>query len=396
MPRNPAIYPDDFVTSRSLGSIKTTLTIESAVSSIEIQARDTALRQAHTRRIAGQNEIANQNKLLRIASRLMPLNQVGTVVASSPILGKTAYFGGGRQESKATNYITTFLFSNEIFKESDLTLSSPRLYVGTVGNNESGKICGGQSTVTGTFYDAIDKITFNNGAGKLQKIAAVLSQGLLGAVGGMGDKVKGILVGGVAGNGKLTRDAHVYTHAIDEIRVIANQLTTARFAPHNGLSSKTAGYVWLGSEKFYNGAVVRVIDKTIYDSNLVATPISTTATQSQVVHASFSNPRRGHIAGGFVNAQGALSNSITGFTFSGETSAILSATLDQPRVCVDGTGSSVAGYTVGGSTATAASTKTVQKYDYATDINRVIDAQLTIPLADQGAIADYGPGFSYN
>jgi hypothetical protein len=91
-----------------------------------------------------------------------------------------------------------------------------------------------------------------------------------------------------------------------------------------------------------------------------------------------------------------LSNSITGFTFSGETSAVLSATLDQPRVCLDGTGSSAAGYIVGGSTAAAASTKTVQKYDYATDVNRVIDAQLTIPLADQGAIADYGPGFSYN
>lgn len=395
MARNSLIYPEDFPLVARLGvaamtASQTAVTLESAVSSIEVQARDTALRQAHTRRISGQSAINNQNKFVR-TGLLMPLHEVGNITAAPRFLGTTTYIPG-------TNGLQCFLFSNEVFRRSTAKLPQEYIYGSTTGNSESGKFVGGM-TGTGLTGDQFDKIVYKKET--VVRTNARLSEPRLTSIGQMGTPTTGIIVGGYTTSGLVSlRDCHFYNHVADSVSVVGNFLQRERFAPHGGTSSLFAGYILGGSSKPFGIDRIRSIERIPYATNTVSSVnVSPDAPHAHWVHAAFSSPVKGYYAGGANTPPPYIDgfmDRITAITFSGETSALIAARLAQPTICSFGAGSSQAGYIFAGWIGDLTLVnKGVSKLDYDSETTSVIGAQLLEQAWDRGAVADYSPGFSY-
>lgn len=391
MAKNPIVYPDDFSLTSRLGAAaiaasQTAVTLESAVSSIEVQARDTALRQAHTRRISGQSSISNQNKLMK-TGLLMPLYEVGTIIASPPFLGSVAYIPG-------TYGLQCFLFSNEVFRRSTAKLPQEYLYGSTIGNAESGKFVGGV-TETGLIGSRFDKVDYKKES--VSRTEARLSEPRVALIGQMGTPTTGIIVGGYNAFSVITRNCEFYNHGTDSVSTVANFLQRNRFAPHGGTSSLFAGYILGGSASPFGADMIRSIERVPYGTNVTSSVnVSPDAPHAHWVHAAFSNPNKGYYAGGANSIPYTDLDRITALTFSGETSALIAARLAQGTICSFGAGSSQAGYIFAGWIGDLTLiNKGVSKLDYATETTSVIGSQLLEQAWDRGAIADYSPGFSY-
>lgn len=389
MPKNPLVYPDDFALPARLGSAaasSTGTTLEAAVSQIATQARDTALRQAHTRRILGQSTIS-QNKSAK-TGLLMPLHQVGTAIAAPPFLGTVAYIPG-------TDGLQCFLFSNETFRRSTAKLPQEYLYGSVTGNSESGKFVGGQ-TGTGLIGNNFDKLDYKKES--VSRTAAKLIEPRIISIGQMGTALTGIVAGGADSAGILKRDCHFYNHLTDTVNTLANFLQRARFAPHGGASSQFAGYILGGSASYFGTDLIRSIERVPYVTGTTSSiNVSPDAPHAHWVHATFSNPNKGYFAGGAGSfPYGPDMDRITALTFSGETTALIAARLAQPTICSFGAGSSGAGYIFAGWNGDLSLiNKGVSKLDYATETTSIIGAQLLEQAWDRGAISDYSPGFSY-
>jgi hypothetical protein len=397
MARNPQLFPTDFPTTLAgVGSEE--FALENAVTTVQRQARDTAVRQAHTRRIGGQNSIGNQNKLVSASPLLMPLHQIGSIIQAIPFLGTAAYLGGGRGHGSTFSSIYRLPFSNETFNPLGVRLTDNREYAGTVGDASSGRFCGGFSNKFGTTVASLDEFTYLKES--VQRLAVQLSQARLGLAGGIGDKVKGLLLGGVAdGSSSAVRTGDRLTYATNTISGLGNFLAVNRFAPHNGTCNKFSGYVYGGSPLAFSGNPLFSVERVTLSTEALTT-IGTTLAHAHVVHGACGNDIKGYLAGGNTNPPATwnwFTNTITAFTYSGETSAPLAATLTEGKVCVDGTGSSIAGYFVAGDTATSnwQGTTTADKLTYSNESTTRLGAQLSQPQADQGAVSDYGAGFSY-
>lgn len=387
MPKNPSIYPDDFALPTRLGGAATSstgTTLEAAVSQIGVQARDTALRQAHTRRILGQSTIS-QNKSVK-TGLLMPLHQVGTAIAAPPFLGTVAYIPG-------TAGLQCFLFSNESFRQSTAKLPQEYVYGSVIGNSESGKFVGGQ-TGTGLIGSNFDKLDYKKEA--VSRTAAKLTEPRLVGIGQIGTALTGIIAGGADSSGVLKRDCHFYNHATDTVNVVANFLQRTRFAPHGGASSQFAGYILGGSASYFGADMIRSIERIPYATGTTASVnVSPDAPHPHWVHAAFSNPVKGYFAGG-ASSHPYGSDQVTALTFSGETTALIAARLAQPTICSFGAGSSGAGYIFAGWNGDLSLVnKGVSKLDYSTETTSIIGAQLLEQAWDRGAVSDYSPGFSY-
>jgi hypothetical protein len=388
MPKNSLIYPEDFALPTRLGGSSTTnagITLEAAVSQIAVQARDTALRQAHTRRILGQSVIS-QNRAK--TGLLMPLHQVGTAIASPPFLGTAAYIPG-------TEGLQCFLFSNESFKRSTAKLPQEYVYGSVTGNSESGKFVGGE-TGTGLIGSSFDKLNYKKES--VSRTGAKLTEPRLVGIGQMGTPLTGIIAGGADSLGVLKRDCHFYNHATDTVTVVANFLQRTRFAPHGGLSSQFNGYILGGSSSYFGANMIRSVERIPYAAGTTASiNVSPDAPHSHWVHAAFSNPNKGYFAGGANSIPyGTNLDRITALTFSGETTALIAAKLAQPTMCSFGAGSSAAGYIFAGWNGDLTLVnKGVSKLDYATESTSIIGAQLLEQAWDRGAVSDYSPGFSY-
>lgn len=401
MPLNPSIYPLDFSFDGRSSNDNPTDTIENAISAIKITSRDTALRQAHTRRISGQHAICNLQKQTVVTFGVLPLYKIGVKTTPViPFLGTAAFLGGGRGHGGGTSYsyIYRFSFANEYFQQISSRLISPRFYSGTVGNAESGKFCGGTDILAGAVLQVVDKFTLAKQS--ISRVSATLSEPRFAVIGGMGTSATGILVGGISLNNSPNRDVHLYSHGIDVISQQSNFLPNARFAPHNGLSSQTSGYVWGGSDSSFGGNPLRSIDEIVYSTGTMSgTRIATTPSHAHCVHAAFGNDIAGYVAGGSnvspVNSNW-MSRDITAFTYSGQTANLLSAQLAEAITCADGVGSSVSGFIIGGDTPSSNwnGIRTTSKLRYDTQTVSPVGSTLDQPLADQGAISDYNPGWS--
>lgn len=388
MSKNLLIYPNDFTLPARLGSVatsSTSTTLEAAVSQIATQARDTALRQAHTRRILGQSTIS-QNKSVK-TGLLMPLHQVGTVIAAPPFLGTVAYIPG-------TDGLQCFLFSNETFRRSTAKLPQEYLYGSVTGNSESGKFVGGL-TGTGLVGNNFDKLDYKKEA--VSRTAAKLVEPRIAGIGQMGNALTGIIAGGANSAGVLRQDCHFYNHLTDVVNTLANFLQRARFAPHGGASSQFSGYILGGSTSYFGTDLIRSIERIPYATGTSASiNVAPDAPHSHWVHATFSNPVKGYFAGGANSfPYGSDMDRITALTFSGETTALIAARLAQPTICSFGAGSSGAGYIFAGWNGDLSLiNKGVSKLDYATEATSIIGAHLLEQAWDRGAISDYSPGFS--
>lgn len=397
MARNPQLFPTDFpATIPGVGSEE--FALENAVTTIQRQARDTAVRQAHTRRIGGQNSIGNQNKLVSASQLLMPLYQIGPVIQAPPFLGTAAYLGGGRGYTSTFDAMYQLPFSNETFADMGVRLTEARMYCGTVGDASAGRFCGGFNSKFGTSVTSLDEFTYLKES--VQRLGAQLSQARFGLAGGIGDKTKGLLLGGVAvGSTSAVRTGDRLTYATNTISGLGNFLLANRIAPHNGTCSKFSGYIYGGSPIAWLGGPLFTIERVTLTTEAITT-IGTTLAHAHVVHGACGNDIKGYLAGGNTNPPASwnwFTDTITAFTYSGETAAPLSAKLIEPKVCLDGTGSSAAGFFVGGDTPTAnwQGTTTADKLTYSNETTARLGAQLSQPQSDQGAVSDYGAGFSY-
>lgn len=405
MPRNIDLYPDDFG-SAQLGTASNALTIQSAVSSIELQARDTAIRNAYARRIAGQAASENQLQVVKFGNFLMPLNKAGITLTKAPLLGTAAYFGGGRAavaSATISSYIYELRFSNEVLMSLDIRLTLPRSYCGTVSNSESGKFAGGIDANTNFFTAVCEKYVYSKG--QIQRVSDVLSSAIAGPAGGMGDATRGIMAGGGTSFTVAIRTGHSYNHATDIITTLANFLPVAKYSAHNGVSSPTSGFVWSGAALANTANVVDTIDRIDYaNQTLTATAIATAVTHSHLIHAAGNSSLKGYFSGGSTavayatggDPLGVMDDTTHSLTYSGQTVALLTARLRERIICADGASSSEAFYVVGGDTPTTnwQGSQTIQKTPFSNETTFTIGATLTRKTSDQGGFSDYGPAYS--
>lgn len=95
MPKNPLLFPDDFVLDGTV-SDSGIGALEVAVNNLSVASKFGAMRQANAIRIGGLGSIKNQNRGMPTLNSLLPTRSVGkfTVVPSEPS-GTVGYFIGG-------------------------------------------------------------------------------------------------------------------------------------------------------------------------------------------------------------------------------------------------------------------------------------------------------------
>lgn len=393
MASNPTLFPPDFPTEL-LGNSSDTFSLENAVVTLQIQARDTAVKEALSRKIAGQNSISNQNRAVAAITTLMPLTYVGAVVQATPFLGTAGYLGGGR--GHGSNFISVYrvLFSNEIFVKSGVRLTGGRIYSGTLGDARSGYFCGGS-----TSFFSVDQLFYLREA--VARTGLLLSTGRYAQAGGKGDKVKGFLTGGANASGNVVRVGDKLTYASNTMTGLGNFLSSPRLSAHNGISSKTFGYDCGGLSQSFSTLFppIFTVERISYAAETSAS-IATTLPHAHVIHGAASYDVKSYLAGGNTNQPASwnwFTTDITSFTFSGETAVLISAKLADGKTCLDGTGSSAAAYFFGGDTVSSnwKGTQTADKLTFSTESCIRMGSQLSDPLADQGAVSNYGSGFSH-
>lgn len=396
--RNPRFFPADFPSSIP-GVTSEQSALESTIDNIQTQARDTAVKQAHTRRISAQMAISLQNRHVLSVPSLMPLYRVGPQVQTAPFLGTAAYLGGGRGYvgDSVFDNIVEMPYSNEAFVGIGTRLTAPRAYSGCVGDLASGRFCGGTGNKSVDPGNTTDEFVYLRRS--LNRIASQLSQSLTMITGGIGDRTKGILLGGLTASGVSTQIGHRLTYSTNVFASLGSTyLPVSRLAPNQGLCSKTAGYNCGGVTQRW-GTPLTSISRVTLSNETIAT-IGTALANPHVVHAAFGYDVKGYLAGGS-NTNPPTSNwfssVITALTFSGETVATLGAALADAKVCADGAGSSIRGYVIGGDTAVSnwGGTRTVDGLTYSSEAIARLGAQLPTAKSDQGAVSDYGAGFNY-
>ncbi|MFQ3628751.1 MAG: hypothetical protein SNJ81_14390 [Cyanobacteriota bacterium] len=418
---------------------------------LRTEAANTARRQAHTRRIGGQQSIDNQNRRLLAIADLMPFGRVGPQAppitpAPAPIapttrapapppppappptppsptappipaaqpapvivqtngalrrIGTVGVFGGNPNlVNSPVNHqrrlMQELLFGSETMRYLGVWLTDDRQYYATVGNEARGFFCGG-----GKGSRVID--IHNHTRKTLRRASVLLPIEQFGATGGIQNAQKGVMVGGGPNRTSSGRDLQrvVFTDPIGVAR-IANFLPSPRTSPHNGLCDPTYGYAYSGGSAGLTGAPLTSIAEVSHLTwpETVTTLGVTLSTNFHVTHAVF-----GHAAVGFVAAgsnanpvtSNWFSNMITRFPYATKTPAILATTLAEPKAGADGTGDNLAGYTVGGHVGSIGNpTRTIDRLSYAPtpEINRRVAVLLMVPQENQGSVSDYGPGFS--
>lgn len=389
MPANLLRYPLDYPTE--ITGDGDSYAFDDAISSLEVQARDTALQQSHTRRISGQNEIQNQNRLVKAKTLLMPLTSVGAKPAPVlPIQGTVAYLSGGRAHNGLLTYACRLTYSNDTAGRTGLRSSEPRTYQGSLYNTANGYYCGGSGSQG--LRTTIEELNYAKVL--LRRLGVQLAQARNGLA-GIGNKTAGVLLGGVTYTGSAVRTGSTLTYASLTMANNSTSLVTGRFAPHNGTSTPTMGFLYGGATGNWNNFLstqILSIESYTFASATAAT-VGTSLTRPHLVHACFGSTLKGYITGGSVtnNSSYIGDTGITCFTYSGQTVSTLSATMPEPKCCQDGAGSSVAGYAMGGDTNTSnwVGTTTIDKLTYSDESIRRIGAQLPQTMADQGAISDY-------
>ena len=402
MSSNLLLYPPDYSFGASgSGAVQTRVsTVSSAVEELQIQARNTALKKSHTRRIGGQNSIDNQNRAARAINMVLPLDQVGPSSILDSALGTAAYFCGGKggydPSHPLIQSITRLIFSGESLVPTGMQLTASRCYMGTVGESSAGRMASG--LLAGwVVSDIIDRLTYREE--RLSRLSATLASPAQGSA-GLSTKVYGYLIGGL--NIQVLRTTNRFTFSTDTTAFMGSSLPSiARFAPHNGGGNRYSGYLFGGVTKGPSDPAaylfVTSIDKLTYATETFSL-ISASLSASQVSHALVGNDVKSYIAGGASERtiQNQFINLIEAFTFGGEVVSPLGVTLSQGKECADGASSSLAGYIGGGLTDAAfIGSITIERLTFSSETISVMGVKLNTPLSDQGAVSDYGAGFIY-
>jgi|GEM_PF-2585308 len=402
MPNNTNIYPDDFANENVVSDA---LTLENAITFIQVQARNTSRRLANSRRISGQNEIANLQRATKINFGYLSLKSVGqqqddsidtpdTPVISPSFLGTVSYF------QSIDHGLERFNFANEGFSPSGLKLKDrPISEFAGAGNAESGKFCGGRYYYSLSWLRSIEKIVYATEI--VSRINAELSHGVSNMTGGMGNSEKSILTGGsyfVYGVGFFPSNMASTLNNITEALTFQNTfLTSFRINPPNGLSSSTAGYIWagttLGHDSYYGSyTMVSFIDEIVYSTGTwIPTQISNTPPHTHINHGAFGNAVNGYVVGGV--SRDFSRRDITRFKYSDQSISLLGTKISAPITEIGSTGCSTSGYIVA-SMQGGLSTSLTQKFRYDTETTSLAGGILGTTLLTQAGSCDYSAGWS--
>lgn len=398
---NPTLYPADYpVVEDGQG-----LEIFDTLDLIQLQARDTSVRSLLAQRIANQGVSMIQGERARTNSFVMPLFEVGATRELPQRPGGTAAFlGGGRGHGASsggweTDGIIGLTFSNETVYTIGSRLSDAAIYMGTVWSPRNGYYCGGWSPLGGNI-DTVEGLDFR----KLlnTRIGGKLSRKKLGMAGGIQNRNEGFLLGGQDPLGGYVADGERFDYsqgATPSITDLGSKLSSARFSAHNGTSNQFTGYVFGG----HNAGPWDNWDQSLDTIEKFAMNIQSSSILSarmgarHLVHAAFGTSLRGYVAGGtgVIPITSWFGDAVSRLTYDGETYSTLGSRLTEPKVCIDGIGSSTNGYAVGGDAAATGwvGSRTIERLDYANETVSRIGARLFRSIADQGATADYAGGF---
>jgi hypothetical protein len=224
---------------------------------------------------------------------------------------------------------------------------------------------------------------------------------------GVGNKIRGFLIGGVNRYRVMSRNVYRHIYANEATSDLGVKLTQHRAASNGGVSSPTYGYV-LGGYGYNAGAHATFVwNGTPALMSIVrwqwgaetALNLSNTLTNSHVIHASNGNQTAGYFFGGAVGTLpwNWFGNAITKLTYSGETHSILGNTLTKGRVDCVGAGSSLKGYIFGGNTSASnwLGVRDIEAFTYSGETSVAMGIQLYLRQEDQAAMSDYGGGFSH-
>ena len=406
MPRNPKIYPNDF--SSAPEASKVISTFDSAIQAVEINARDTSLKQAYKSRVTGQDVISVLGQISRQNFFRLPLQKIGGgVLTASSLLGTAGYYTGGRDASRGSltlNNIESLRYSNETTSLLTAKLSENRSYGSICGNASTGKIGGGTDFFGQTNSLTIDKLDYG-----LQtcfristRIPGTASDFGTNVTGGMGTTSHGLMVG--------VSTAMVYNHAFDSISLLTTYADYVGYSIHHGLSSRVNGYLWSriknalpGFDWAWASPDRRIVRASYATSAFTPSLINKNTNHDHGNHAAANSKTNGYVMAGAVTAiwhNNWHSDDITRFNFAQEQQTLLTAKLSRKVVCMTASGSSLAAYTGGGDAFPAGSTTwvgttSIEKLTYTTESISIIGARLIAPVSDHGTLTDYNPSWSY-
>lgn len=403
---NALLFPPDFP------NISAQSELEDAVQRLRTEAANTARRQAHTRRIGGQQAIENQNRMILSVPNLMPFGSIGpqappitpapapvapatvapppppppapppappappapvpenpvpaapAVVAVQPapvivqtngtprLMGTVGVFGGKTSLPDNQANHKRRLMQELLFGSETIRYLGVWLTDDRANYATVGNEGRGFFCSGGKDSRVID--IHNHTRKTLRRAASLLPIARIGATGGIQNAGKGVMVGGGVSRGDSTRDLQriVFTDPIAVARV-ANFLPSARTSPNSGLCDPTYGYAYSGTTTGLTGVPLTSIAEVCHltTPETVANLGVTLSGNFQVGHAAF-----GHAAVGFVSSgsnanpiqSNWFSNMISRFPYATKTPSILATTLAEPKVSADGTGNNLSGYTVAG------------------------------------------------
>lgn len=255
-------------------------------------------------------------------------------VAASDFKG---YVAGG--VSQLTS-IEAILFADQTRSVLSATLPTGTGKQGSVESDTAGYFAGGD---TGSYSSTVHKLLFSTEATSTP--SATLSAGRI-APAGASSSTKGYIAGGEeTGSNEVTTNEAI-TFSTDTIATLGAVLSTAR-AALAGLPSSTSAY-WCGgftNLSVYDNSISRLQFSNETSYAVTATLVSGRSTMGGAVSAS-----KGYMAGGI---NGSYLSAILALTFSGETTATLSATLSTALM-----GASGISYNAGGTDSSTGSQAT--------------------------------------
>ena len=388
MPKNPRLFPDNFLLDGS-NSESGIGALEVAVNNLSVAAKFGAMRQANAIRIGGLGSIKNQNRGMPTLNSLLPTRSVGKYVTPpSEPSGTVGYFVGGLStipSLKAEARIDRFTFAASTNVSIGDASAAPQ-YAFAFANKNFGYLA-----LNALFF----RLTFQSEV--FSSIGAVLfPQRYIGA--SLRTASRGYACGGVqlGGSGTVYPNTDRFSFA-GEVCVSISTAVQARNYSF-GFGNKFNGYVGGGLNTGVSTAVTSNIERFSYANETVAN-ISSMLSAGGKSNAGFWTPGSsfaaylisGNSYGRFpdpVNSAFRLyvNNKIEKFTYSGETMSVLGVTLsngisgfsavgNQTRVVVGGGSKPNDAYST--QNAGAAETNQLIGFTFTTESLEVLSATLS-------------------
>jgi hypothetical protein len=400
---NPLLYPSDYPQS-SLSSA-----LELAVSQLQVDTRQSAIKQKMSLYKTGQMTIHNQNAETIAKFYRMPLNMVGKKIKSNTMKGTVAYWVGGQDGlnqnpqtySLRCSVIDRLVMLGDVVSRAGSRLSEERQWPSCVGNKVSFWTVGGWNDSPSGLSKTIDRTDFINES--TRRISQQLTRYLYRSI-GCGTKYSGYHFGGDEGGWTGQR----YTNKIEKIDFIdqstnttSTTLAQAKVTGQTTAGNKVAAYIFGGESA---NVIKNIIEKFSFNGETINT-LGVSLIRATANYGAFGNSNNIYIIGG--NGQynwwvlDATSLGIQKFSLLTETISNIGISIAPlngiGKVGLGATGSNKHGYSAGSwFNPWPYSSKVVDKLSPldSNEVYRRLGVSLVYNHCEVPAISDYAEGHS--